>query len=300
MTAQGNGKMAFNDYWRWVNGHLRGDGRRALRSSTARIWFNVQYALEENGRPQTVRQLFYRLVAYGLVPKTDAGYRKVQAQILRMRRDGFLSYDDIADQTRVDMRVNSYANLSDYAEVTASAYRRAIWLDQGVKVFIWCEKLALAGVLYDVTARWDVPLLIGRGFNSESFLWSVAQDMLSDDRPSYVYYFADYDKPGQDAMNHAQERLADFGAAFRLYNAAITREQIDRYGVAMRKSKHKEWGAHAAELDALPANILRDICRRCIEQHIDGHQLQMTKRTEQLERESLRAAMSRLVGASTD
>lgn len=292
--------MTFDEYWQWVNEALRKDGRRSLRKDTAAIWFHVIYALEENGRPQTVRQLYYRLVAYSLIPKTEAGYRQVQQQVLRMRRDGFLRYDDIADQTRVDMRVNSYADLTDYAAVTAKAYRRAIWLDQGIKVFVWCEKLALAGVLYDVTARWDVPLLIGRGFNSESFLWTVANDMRADDRPSHVYYFADYDKPGQDAMQHARDRLTDFGADFTLHQAALTAEQLERYNVTTRKSKHPSWGKIAAELDALPAQTLRDICRNCIEQHIDEYRLEMTLRTEQLEREALHAAMAPLSGTSTE
>jgi hypothetical protein len=36
----------------------------------------------------TVRQVFYALEVQGVVEKTEGGYRQVQAQVLRMRRDG--------------------------------------------------------------------------------------------------------------------------------------------------------------------------------------------------------------------
>ena len=38
----------------------------------------------------------------------------------------------------------------------------------------WCEKDALAGVLLDVTSEFDVPLMVSKGFASESYLHSAA------------------------------------------------------------------------------------------------------------------------------
>ena len=43
-------------------------------------------------------------------------------------------------------------------------------------VEIWLEKDALAGVLVDVTSRYDVPLMVTRGYPSMSFLHSGGRD----------------------------------------------------------------------------------------------------------------------------
>jgi hypothetical protein len=37
--------------------------------------------------PMSVRQAYYRAVVAGLVPKTNAGYQRVQRDVLELRRD---------------------------------------------------------------------------------------------------------------------------------------------------------------------------------------------------------------------
>jgi hypothetical protein len=46
-----------------------------------------------------------------------------------------------------------------------------------VYVEVWTEKDALAGVLLEETAAWDVPLMVSRGFSSISYLYEAAREI---------------------------------------------------------------------------------------------------------------------------
>src|SRR6266436_4230432 len=43
-------------------------------------------------RPMTVRQVFYQASVRGIVEKTEDGYRKVQNDLVHMRRNGEMPY----------------------------------------------------------------------------------------------------------------------------------------------------------------------------------------------------------------
>jgi hypothetical protein len=51
-----------------------------------------------DGRPMTVRQVFYQATVRGLVPKTEAGYAMVQNDLTIMRRAGDLDYGWLAEK----------------------------------------------------------------------------------------------------------------------------------------------------------------------------------------------------------
>jgi hypothetical protein len=60
------------------------------------------------------------------------------------------------------------------------------------------EKDALSGVLYGVTSKYDVPLMVTRGYPSYSFLAQAAESIKEQGKPAYLYYFGDYDPSGVD------------------------------------------------------------------------------------------------------
>jgi hypothetical protein len=121
----------------------------------------------ERDQPMTVRQLFYRLVSLGTIDKTEAEYKATVCRITaEMRRAGEIPYGWIADNTRWTRKPRTHSSLSHALKHTAETYRRAIWDNQDSYVEVWLEKDALAGVLLDVTAPWDVPLMVTRGFPS--------------------------------------------------------------------------------------------------------------------------------------
>jgi hypothetical protein len=57
----------------------------------------------------------------------------------------------LTDFTRAVRLPQTFDNLYEAVENTAAFYRRALWQDLGVRVEIWLEKDALAGVLIEET-----------------------------------------------------------------------------------------------------------------------------------------------------
>src|SRR5262245_22107258 len=84
---------------------------------------------------------------------------------------------------------------------------------------------------------------------------------------------------GQDAANSLMEKLFRFHDEKPFYDIsfdvlAVTEQQIREMGLSTREPKRKSpadrnWPHDfACELDAIPANVLRDMVRKCIEQHL--------------------------------
>ena len=144
--------------------------RRATNAEMAqRADFLINYA--ERHRPVTVRQLFYAATVAGVpgIEKDEAGYNKVQAQVLELRRAGRLSYNAVADATRYMRKPRTFDGWEDALAATARHYRKALWSDGYLEVEVWVEKSALAGVLLPVTSDYDVPLMPTGGYTSETF-----------------------------------------------------------------------------------------------------------------------------------
>jgi hypothetical protein len=128
-----------------------------------RAKFLIAYANEHG--PVTVRGLYYQAEVAGLpgIDKTESSYGKIQRQVLDLRRKGELPYETIADATRWMRKPKSYNSIEDALRETARLYRRNLWRDSEDYVEVWCEKDALAGVIYPVSSLYDVPLMVSRG-----------------------------------------------------------------------------------------------------------------------------------------
>jgi hypothetical protein len=287
---------------RRVNDASRIKRQRATRAEMeARAEFLIDYA-EWHG-PVTVRQLYYQAEVAGLpgIDKTEASYEKIQRQVLKLRRAGRLSYHDIADATRWMRKPTSYDDPKAALAKWIQSYRKNLWRDARDYVEVWCEKDALAGVLYPVTSEYDVPLMITRGLAPETFCFEAIEARGNDERDYYVYYLGDFDRAGRDAARSLDEKLQRFTATnnkpFLVWfeQIAVTEEQIRDWGLPTREPKRKSaadrnWPhPFACELDAIPADRLRDLVRTAIEQHLPRWQFDQLKVAEESEREGLNA-----------
>jgi hypothetical protein len=265
----------------------------------ARAEFLLSYA-EEHG-PVTVRQLYYRATVEGLpgIDKTERGYIKIQRQVLSLRREGRLDYGHIADATRWMRKPRSYDSVEDAIEQTARLYRRSLWTDADSYVEVWCEKDALAGVIFPVTARNDVGLMVARGFASETFCYEAIAQREGDDRDYYVYYLGDFDRSGHDAARTLEEKLTRFaeeeGIEVIFEQLAVNEHQIAAWELPTREPKRqspadRNWPHDfACELDAIEPDMIRHLVEDAIDRHIDQDQLAVLKVAEQSERELLKA-----------
>jgi hypothetical protein len=265
-----------------------------------RAKFLTDYA-EEHG-PISVRGLYYQaeVAKVAGIDKTESGYVKVQRQVLNLRRAGDMSYNDIADATRWMRKPRSYDSVDDAIAETARTYRRNLWRDADSYVEIWVEKDALAGVIYPVTSRYDVPLMITRGFSSETFAYEAVAAREGDDRDYYVYYFGDFDRSGWDAANSLKEKLERFAddecVTVIFEHIAVTEQQTRRLGLPTRPHKRnspadRNWPHDfACELDAIPPDTLREMVEGCINWHLPQHQLEVMRVAERSERDEFMKA----------
>jgi hypothetical protein len=263
------------------------------------------YAIAEAEQPTTDRHLFYVAVVQGLIAKTEQEYKNAVCRpVLEMRRNGRLPHRWIADHTRWMRKPSSYDSAGAMLAITAATYRRALWANQDAYVEVWCEKDTVAGILYEVTSTYDVPLMVARGFSSESFLYESAEALKAESKPCYIYYFGDLDPSGlliAKQVDAGLRRLAP-GVCLHFERMAVTAEQMRQFRLPTRPTKESSHSrgfvGESVELDALSTPTLRDLVRVCIEQHLDWRALRQLERTEAAERESLAdlAAQYREVG----
>lgn len=275
----------------YYNETLREQGYYRLRKSTAAIWDAVLYAFHDAGIPQTVRQVFYKLTTYGAVPKTENGYGQACYHLGEMREKNIIPYGWIADNTRWMRKPTTFSSIYDALVNTRETYRRALWNDQDAYVEVWCEKDALAGVLNDITSEYDIPLMVSRGYSSKTFAYEAAQELRNQEKPCYIYYFGDHDPSGQDARRDIKEKLERYGAKFTFEPVAVLPWQIEAFDLPTRPTKKtdsrsKNWNGDSVELDAIPADQLRNLCSNAVMQHIDSYELAFTKLVEKAELEA--------------
>jgi hypothetical protein len=271
------------------------------RSNSSLIQSEILRLFLEMEPRLTVRQIYYALTVRGFVPKTENGYRQTCYQLKKMREKKIIPHGWIADNTRYHIKPATDRSLSSALERWQQSYRRDLWASQDVYVEIWVEKDALAGVISPVTAEYDVPLYVARGYSSMTFIYDAAEDIKRIGKPAYIYHFGDYDPSGVDAADKIEIGLLQHGADVYFKRVAVTKEQIDSLHLPVRETKpsdprSKNWGNRpSVELDALPAPVLRELVRASIERHIDHEVLDRTRLIEQKERETLAAVRKNLV-----
>lgn len=276
-------------------------GKRRTKAEIDAIREAIYAALLED-RPMTVRQVFYRLVSNGVIGKTENEYKNTVCRLLvEMRRAGTVPYGWIADNTRWMRRPRTYGSMKAALRITAEAYRRSLWATAPATVEVWLEKDALAGVLYEVTEAWDVPLMVTRGYPSLSYLHEAAEALRDSGKPAFLYYFGDYDPSGLDIPRFVQGGLREMvpEAEIIFERVAVNPEQIEALGLVTRPTKRtdsrsKGFEGGSVEVDAIPPRTLKALVHRCVERHLDPHALATLRNVEEQERATLRTIAASL------
>jgi len=270
------------------------------------------FEIVAENEPATVWGVFYLASSAGVVPKTEnEGYRPVQRELLKMRREGLIPWGWITDGSRYRFGYRRYGGLDSYARQVAANYRRDYWHDSEEYVEVWLEKEALRGVISPVVIEeFGLDLYVTKGQPSVSYLYDAAEDIISDGRPTHVYVLADWDPGGLRIFDRIEQELIGFvgdAADLHVRRLALTPYQIEAYGLPTRPGKEKDpnaadfarrFGDRCVELDAMPPNTLRGLVRECLEAHMDPVFLQRLKLAEREERRGLREIQNLLGGAA--
>lgn len=245
-------------------------------------------------KPMTVRQVFYQATVRSFIDKTEAGYAKVQTDLVHMRRSGEMPYDWLADGTRWQRKPRTYSSVEAALEQTAKFYRKALWDDLDCYAEVWLEKDALAGVIYPITAEYDAPLMVARGYASLSFLHESAAYIADLEKPAFIYHLGDFDPSGVNAGEKIEETLRAMAPKAEIYfeRLAVTEEQIKVWELPTRPTKatdtrSKAFGDISVELDAIPPDRMRRLVRAALEVHLPERELHALKVAEASERQAL-------------
>ena len=203
-------------------------------------------------QPVTVRQTYYLAVAAGVIDKTDKAYFNVSHRLTLLRRAKRLPYTSIADNTRWMRKPRTFNSIDEALENCRDTYRKAVWSNVDAYVEVWCEKDALAGVLLEETDPYDVPLMVSRGFSSESYLYGAAEQIRAANRPAYIYYFGDYDPSGLIIPQSIERRLRSFipDVDLTFTRVAVNPDQIRDLKLPTRPTKLG--GSHAKSFSVKP------------------------------------------------
>jgi len=255
-------------------------------------------------RPQTVRQVFYQLVARRVIEKTESEYKRTVIRLLsEMRLDDQIPWDWIVDESRRTIQTETFDSVRDALRHTAQYYRRSALRDCDDYIEIWTEKEALSGIIWDVASDYDVPVVISKGMPSLTQVYTSFTNIRrasAAGKVSYLYQFGDHDPTGCLIPKTIEARLEEFCDKYGcrvpvVKRIALTTEQIQNHRLPTRPTKRDDntdahkFAGDSVELDALPSSELRNLVRGCIERHINPHALATLRATEESEREFIEA-----------
>lgn len=126
----------------------------------------------------TVRQLYYQLVARGIIENTERSYKRTTGTVNDARLAGAMDWDAIEDRTRAFDTRGRWKSGGEILSAVADQFHMDMWENQTVRPFVIVEKEALAGVLAPICKELDIPLLAARGYPSVSVLRDFAKNTL--------------------------------------------------------------------------------------------------------------------------
>ena len=236
---------------------------------------NILEEYVEEGYTLTLRQLYYQLVSRDIIPNNDKEYGKISNILKQGRMAGIVDWSSIEDRVRVPKLPYWVKDVQDAIKDTIEQYRLNRMEGQKNNIEIWVEKDALSNVLYRVSQKYHIRLMVNRGYSSVSAMYDAYKRLNDGD---VILYFGDHDPSGMDMIRDVQERLNEFGVDVDVRPIALNMEQIRRFNPPPNPAKItdprakwyiEKYGKTSWELDALPPNELIRLAENAINEIID-------------------------------
>lgn len=236
---------------------------------------------EAQGFRLNLRQLYYQMVARGVIPNNLRSYKNLGAVINDARLAGLIDWLSIQDRTRGLKGLPSWNSPDEVIKSAASSYHIDMWERQEYRPEVWIEKDALVGVIAGVCNRLDVPFFSCRGYTSQSEMWVGAQrlkEWRTMKQKPVIFHFGDHDPSGRDMTRDIEERLHLFMGDIELKRLALNMDQVEKYNPPPNPAKTTdsryeayiaEFGEESWELDALEPKILADLIEKNIRGLVD-------------------------------
>jgi len=222
----------------------------------------------------TLRQLFYRLVAEGLIPNNLTAYKTLSSRTAAARREA--DFPDLVDNTRQIHRPLFFDDADDARKTMRSWFRLDRQKTQEKQVWVAVEKDTLAGLVSGWLEEWGVPVIVARGYPSQTYVDTIREEVDADGRPTVLIYVGDLDPSGEDIDRDLVERCACFEGVTRV---AVLPEHVKRFKLSPAPGKPKD--ARAAgfierhgklfqvEVEALDPDDLERIIMQAVGEEVD-------------------------------
>lgn len=137
-----------------------------FRASSLDLIYRANDIIDEykgKGYDLTLRQVYYQLVARGIIPNNERSYKNLGNLISDGRMAGLIDWDAIEDRTRNLEKNNHWSSPSEIVSACANQFQIDKWDGQEHYVEVWVEKDALKGIVGQVCKKLDIPYFSCRG-----------------------------------------------------------------------------------------------------------------------------------------
>ncbi len=236
---------------------------------------NILEEYKEDGYVLTLRQLYYQLVSKDIIPNKKNEYAKLSNILKKGRMAGIVDWSSIEDRIRKPKIPYWSHDVDGAIDDTINQYRLDRMAHQENKIEVWVEKDALSNVLYRVTDKYHIKLMVNRGYSSVSAMYDAYLRLNDNDT---ILYFGDHDPSGMDMIRDIKDRMLDFGLNINVVPIALTMQQIRKFNPPPNPAKTtdprakwyiKKFGDTSWELDALPPRELISLVENAILERID-------------------------------
>jgi len=245
----------------------------------------------------TLRQLFYRLVSNGTLRNTQADYGQLSSRTAAARRAG--GFPALVDRTRAIHRLNAWDGPAAALATIARVYRRDRTEGQAFNVILGIEKDGLTTLLQAWFGDYGVPVVVTRGYPSQTYVDDIAELIEGDGRPAVLLYGGDFDPSGEDIRRDFAARVGVFDD---VRHVALTPDQVDQHQLPPMLGKATDSRAAGftarhgqlvqVEIDALPPDVLRELYAAELDAFFDKSTWRSVVEREKAER----AELGRLAG----
>ncbi len=265
---------------------------------------------QRQGLKLTLRQLYYQFVSRALIPNNDRSYKNLGTVVSRARVAGMLDWDAIEDRGRVADIPLEFDDLQHRVDSALYNYRLDRWEGQDCYVELWVEKAALAGVLEPLAHEFHIPLMVNKGYSSQSAMYESAQRVrrgtLDGEREAIILYLGDHDPSGQDMVRDIDARLRRYTRDeldIGVVSVALTTAQVRSHRPppnptkltdSRAKTYMKAHGRECWEVDALDPATLQGLIRAALEAAIDQDMMDTVVAQEDADKDRLRTALAEL------
>lgn len=186
----------------------------------------VNEILSEYNVPLTLRQIYYRLVAVGLM-NAQKVYSNLSGKLSRLREQGLVPWEDIVDLKRQPEKEPSWTNPEEFFGDVSQWYKRDLQQEQPKYIEVWCEK---AVAIDHIINKYDVSLLAGGGYRSSSALYEASKRFKRQHKPVVILYLGDFDPSGLDIERDTETRMQEiFGIEVDVQRVLLLPKDITEF-----------------------------------------------------------------------